>query len=553
MNIELPMHTLVIMVGPSQSGKDTFINNVLLPKVEKDYPLIGCPIISSDDIRRELLDEPLLHKYDNRMLHVSKQAFDLLRYKVELAMQFPLSLRNGLIVVNTTGINNDFRSDMVALASKYNYNAACIVFDYRGGISEYLRYIEEPDSETKRIVADQLTRLRTKAMPNFKSRDYLGGVHKIKEKDFSNIEVSISNYEDYRTSRLDEEKDYLVVGDVHGCLPQLLGLLKKAGIQMDEEAIPAIIDGPIKLVVLGDLVDKGNEILDTISFIHKNRHLIHVVKGNHEDWVVRYLRGDIKIGGKDNYIKNKYFNTASIIEALPPIERQQYSNMLYDIYDESRACFIHPSFVCHHAPAPLKHVGKLDKKSSINQMKLRYARKEDYLSNELYIKAMESDLSFIQEQSIGNSVPILTGHIPMARDKLANQYFLDGGCVEGGELRGALISNGYIKVLRVKGPIIDNPISPPYIFSSKKAGPLVSWYDLDKKDRSRIERMLSNDRPINWLAGTMAPADKEGDDLESLESALNYYKNVGVKHVVMQPKYMGSAVTCVIKKLPKES
>jgi predicted kinase len=167
------------------------------------YGAINTPIISSDTIRRELLGENL-HKYDPRMLQVSKQAFALLRHKIELSMQFPLSLKNGLIVVDTTGINNDFRSDMLALAKEYNYNAAAIIFDYKGGIDEYMKGVPEEDNNsiTKKIVGDHLLRLRTKALPKMEGKKYLGGVHKIRQKDFSDISISISNYAEYTDSLL---------------------------------------------------------------------------------------------------------------------------------------------------------------------------------------------------------------------------------------------------------------------------------------------------------------------------------------------------------------
>lgn len=68
----------------------------------------------------------------------------------------------------------------------------------------------------------------------------------------------------------------LIVGDLHGCLPELEDLLRKVRYQ----------PGKDRVVLLGDLVDKGPYGAETVSFARKNHFLS--LRGNHEDRYRRY-------------------------------------------------------------------------------------------------------------------------------------------------------------------------------------------------------------------------------------------------------------------------
>ena len=58
---------------------------------------------------------------------------------------------------------------------------------------------------------------------------------------------------------------------------------------------------------------------------------------------------------------------------------------------------------------------------------------------------------------------------------------------------------------------------------------------------------------INFLSGTMCPARKLDEELESLYWAMDYYKSVGVDQVVLQPKWMGSRAQSYIFKEPEDN
>ena len=80
------------------------------------------------------------------------------------------------------------------------------------------------------------------------------------------------------------------VGDVHGCYAEMCALLDL--ICEDHEARPA---APCFIVFLGDLIDRGPRSRDVIRHLREEPPKfaqLHVLKGNHEEMMLRALRGE---------------------------------------------------------------------------------------------------------------------------------------------------------------------------------------------------------------------------------------------------------------------
>ena len=85
--MELDLFSLIITVGPTNCGKTFFTKNVLIPKLtnilkEKNIKP-NIQYVSSDQIRRNCLNDDL-SKYDQQMMEISSQVFDLLLYQTEI-------------------------------------------------------------------------------------------------------------------------------------------------------------------------------------------------------------------------------------------------------------------------------------------------------------------------------------------------------------------------------------------------------------------------------------------------------------------------------------
>ena len=80
----------------------------------------------------------------------------------------------------------------------------------------------------------------------------------------------------------------LVVGDVHGCLDELLALIKKAGLTGDDQ-----------VVLVGDLVAKGPDSAGVVAWARESG--ASAVLGNHDDHILRAWEGHP--GAKQSHLR----------------------------------------------------------------------------------------------------------------------------------------------------------------------------------------------------------------------------------------------------------
>lgn len=117
-----------------------------------------------------------------------------------------------------------------------------------------------------------------------------------------------------------------LIGDVHGCYVELEVLLNKLGYVVCEQ-LPgqALASGPVYrhpegrlAVFLGDLVDRGPRILDTVRLVYNMvfRGAALCVCGNHDDKLLRKLKG------RNVTIAHGLEMSLAEIDALPqPVKR----------------------------------------------------------------------------------------------------------------------------------------------------------------------------------------------------------------------------------------
>ena len=111
-------------------------------------------------------------------------------------------------------------------------------------------------------------------------------------------------------------KRILAVSDIHGNLPYLKGLLEKTRFGRDDV-----------LVIVGDLLEKGPQSLDTLRFVMElsRTHEVHAVCGNCDWWFqILYTPELINTQHSLWYINNKPHNLA----------RQMCAEIGYEISDE---------------------------------------------------------------------------------------------------------------------------------------------------------------------------------------------------------------------------
>lgn len=110
-----------------------------------------------------------------------------------------------------------------------------------------------------------------------------------------------------------------IIGDVHGCHDELVDLLTRLGHEqlLEPSAAPAPPGAAPRLVFVGDLVDRGDRILDVLRLVLRlcrDGHALMVV-GNHDDRFLRWL------WGRRVQIRHGLEQTTNEFNALPRRER----------------------------------------------------------------------------------------------------------------------------------------------------------------------------------------------------------------------------------------
>lgn len=105
---------------------------------------------------------------------------------------------------------------------------------------------------------------------------------------------------------------YYVVSDIHGFHSPLIAALNHAGFFSDQQ--------PRKLIVLGDLFDRGKEAKELEAFISDlmDKDLVILIRGNHEDLYEDLVTVDKGIG-LSHHINNGTYDTALQLSGFDPV------------------------------------------------------------------------------------------------------------------------------------------------------------------------------------------------------------------------------------------
>lgn len=525
-NASINPHTVLITVGPTYSGKTT-VTTDLVKDMKKKYPKSNVVYLSSDQERKELLGADY-NRHSNEMMYVSKAAFDILFSKLEASLQYPQSLKNHLVIVDTTGFSESFRNKILEMCKKYQYETALLLFSYKDK-KDYFEYVPK---ESIDIVTDSVDRFNRKVINNLGTKSY-NSVIKISKKNTElNLCFNPERYSIYLKSLLPTEYSYGVIGDIHCNLSLLKKLLHKIEeVELIDDVIQLKSD--FKLILNGDIIDKNPEYLaDTLHFLHLNKDKFIFVSGNHESFCYKYLKGLIK---DSEGIRFKYFDSIPLLEKDVKLKQ-----LFFELYEVSQPFYIHRDFVVQHSPCPYQYIGKTDTKSIKYQVKNRYPQRKE-LNLLDYTKELEKHLSFIDKADLNCCPYVINGHISINKAIIKNKHvLLDTRAEEDYYLSCALIKDAWLNIISVKGS--NESVDLPQLFKKR-----LGERQFKTKELNYVSKKLEHNQ-FNYLAGTISPADSEGNELESLKEAIYYYKDKGVYDLVMQVKRMGSNCTLYLKR-----
>ena len=138
-----------------------------------------------------------------------------------------------------------------------------------------------------------------------------------------------------------EEKRVFIVGDIHGCLGLLEGLMEKVPWQPEKD----------QLIFLGDYIDRGKDpkgVVDYLVELKGSTPNVQFIKGNHEVMLLDYLDGR----NRDLYFANAGYTTLRSYlaakpageEALIPPEHMEFYCSLKSYIEAEDYYVVHAGF-----------------------------------------------------------------------------------------------------------------------------------------------------------------------------------------------------------------
>ena len=294
MNIPVYDYTLILLMGVSRSGKTTFARKHFF-----DYEI-------------NETDEPDLTK--------------------------------SLQVMDGNWLDGDKRREVLRKAKYANYLRIGIVFDldeetlFGHGIT--------PDSKYRSEVQIANSLKRRLKEEGFDQTYFLNSDEEI---DSVIVERRKPVFD-----RKQEKGPFDIIGDVHGCLPELEKLIRKLGYKKENDSY--YHPDNRKLVFVGDIVDRGPDSMGVLRLIMKlcSQNVALMVLGNHDDRLFRYLKGN-KVE-----VKHGLETTAEELRSVSEEEKQDIMSFLeniptYYVLDDG-------NLIAVHAGIKESYVGKYTKK-----------------------------------------------------------------------------------------------------------------------------------------------------------------------------------------------
>jgi predicted kinase len=537
MNLNIPELSLVVLIGPTGSGKSTFARAHFKPT----------EVISSDFCRGLVAD-------DENDQSATPAAFELLRF---IAGQ---RLRAGrLTVVDATNVQPEARRDLVTLAREHDVLPVAIVLDLPEDLCAQ-RNKERPGRDfgphVLRRQRGQLRRgLRGLGREGFRT------VHVLRTPEEVDA-VTVTRTRLYSDLR-DEPGPFDIIGDVHGCRAELEELLTTLGYQLERDPagrpVNARHPGGRRAIFVGDLVDRGPDTPGVLRLVMgmTAAGTAFCVAGNHEVKLLKALRGkNVKRShGLDASMEQLELETPGFRAAVDAFIDGLISHY---VLDEGRLVVAHAGLVERYHGRASGRVrefclyGQTTGETDEYGLPVRYPWATEYR---------------------GRAV-VVYGHTPVpAAEWLNNTLCVDTGCVFGGRLTALNYpERGTVSVPahRVYHPPAKPfpAVSAPGSDVGRREPDLLDIEDVsgsrvietaylprvgvrDAHAAAALEVMSRFGLDPHWLLylpPTMAPvATSSRDDLlEHPEQAFSAYAAAGVGPVVCEEKHMGSRAVLLV-------
>ena len=207
MIVQLPELSLVVLVGPSGSGKSSFARKHFKPT----------EVLSSDHCRGLVSD-------DENNQGATNDAFDVLHYIAGKR------LKNGLLtVIDATNIRPEDRRKYVQLAREHHCLPVAIVLDLPEKVCQERNANREDRAFGPHVIRNQRSALRRGLGRRAKGLRREGFRHHWVLESESEVDAVTIERTPLWNNKKHEHGPFDIIGDVHGCFDELVDLLESLG------------------------------------------------------------------------------------------------------------------------------------------------------------------------------------------------------------------------------------------------------------------------------------------------------------------------------------
>ncbi|MFN8052781.1 MAG: polynucleotide kinase-phosphatase [Acidimicrobiales bacterium] len=525
--IKIPDLCLVVLIGVSGSGKSSFARRHF-----------GTTEVVSSDSCRALVSD------DENDQTATGAAFAVLHSIASERLKL-----GKLTVIDATNVHRDARAPLLALAREHHVFAMAVVLDVPPEICQE-RNAARPDRDFgPHVVRNQRSALQRsmKALEKegFRKVFRLTGVEQ--------IEAAAIERERRWTDKRDLLGPFDVIGDVHGCLDELVDLLMTLGYEVNTDRTSAHHPEGRTAVFVGDLVDRGPAVAGVLrlvmTMVEQGDALC--VPGNHEIKLVRALNG------RNVTLSHGLAESIEQLKNEPPEfvdSARQFMDRLvsHAVLDEGRLVVAHAGLreEMHNRTSGVVRsfslFGDTTGETDEYGFPVRYPWAEEYRG----------------------TAAVVYGHTPVPEAVwLNNTICVDTGCVFGGKLtalRWPERDTVSVPALREYWEPVRPLVEPATAREARDltitdvAGTLLIETRLGRTITIREEnsaaalevmsRFAVDPRWLVYLPPTMSPcatSDRPGI-LEHPDQAFAYYRKEGVTSLVCEEKHMGSRAVVVV-------
>lgn len=283
--ILLPSAGIVLVIGPSNSGKTTFLRNLMNQGVLKKSQ-----VVSSDDFRYLVGDSEFIewnHRHEdeeNALLYeyqlISEKAFEMMDQLIMTRCQL-----GKLTLVDATHLDEVYRNNYIEMGKKYHVPVIALLLEVPEKTLLERDAIRENPRGKKRV-KEQYQWFK-KTLRYIENEDFFAR-YSIKLEEMGEWHVVVQR--NVLEQDIGQGLDF--IGDVHACYEELIELVEKLGYVLQEDGLYRHPEGR-RMVSLGDVMSRGPRSMDSLLFFkkHVDAGIAYMVDSNHGWKIARWLDG----------------------------------------------------------------------------------------------------------------------------------------------------------------------------------------------------------------------------------------------------------------------